>query len=74
MEEKELKERLMKESPEFKEVFELHQKYEKELDTFKQKSFLSDEDRIEIMELKKKKLALKDKMYFMMTEYSKSLQ
>ncbi|MBN1224765.1 MAG: hypothetical protein JXB23_16075 [Candidatus Aminicenantes bacterium] len=74
MEEKELKELLIKESKEFKKVFELHQKYEKELDKFKQKSFLTDKERLKETELKKKKLALKDKMYFMMTEYGKSLQ
>ena len=74
MEEKELKELLMKENEEFKEICELHQKYEDELGIFKQKGFLTEVERLKERELKKKKLALKDRMYFMMTEYSKSLQ
>jgi len=74
MEEKELKELLMKENEEFKEICELHQQYEDELGLFKQKGFLTEVERLKERELKKKKLALKDRMYFMMTEYSKSLQ
>ncbi len=33
---------------------------------------MNEEERMEEKKLKKKKLALKDKMYFLMTEYKKS--
>ena len=39
----------------------------------REKSFLTEEEKQEVIELKKKKLALKDKMYYLMTEYKKSL-
>jgi uncharacterized protein YdcH (DUF465 family) len=74
MGEKELKELLIKENEEFKEVYERHQKCEKELDQLKKKDFQTDQDRLKERELKKKKLALKDKMYVIMTNYKKSLQ
>lgn len=74
MEEKELKELLMRESEEFKEAYGRHQKCEKELDQLKKKDFLTDKDRIKERELKKKKLALKDKMYIIMSKYRESLR
>lgn len=74
MEEKELKELLLKENDEFRKAFQEHQKYEKKLEKFKKKSFLTEEERLEEKELKKKKLALKDRMYFLMIEHKKSLQ
>jgi uncharacterized protein YdcH (DUF465 family) len=39
----------------------------------KTKSYLTESERQEEKELKKKKLILKDKMYFLMSEYKKSL-
>jgi len=74
MGEKELKELLLKENEEFKKVFSLHQKYEKELKKLRESSYLTDDERLKEKELKKKKLGLKDKMYFIMTEYKKSLR
>ena len=73
MGEKELKKDLMQKNKDFREVVELHQKYDTELEKFKSKNYLSENEKLEIRELKKKKLALKDKMYVMMTEYKKSL-
>jgi uncharacterized protein YdcH (DUF465 family) len=73
MEEKELKELMLEKSEEFRKVYKQHQKYEKELERFKEKSFLTEEEKLKEKELKKKKLALKDRMYFMMTEFRKSL-
>jgi uncharacterized protein YdcH (DUF465 family) len=74
MGEKELKELLVKEDEEFKEVYERHQQCEKELDQLEKKDFLTDLDRLKVRELKKKKLSLKDKMYVIMTNYKKSRQ
>ena len=73
MEEKELKELMIKKNEDFKKIYKQHQKYEKELEKFKAKSFLSEEEKLKEKELKKKKLALKDRMYFMMIEFRKSL-
>ena len=73
MREKELKELLLKENEEFKKASLLHQQYEKKLDKLKAKSFLTETEKQEEKEIKKKKLALKDKMYYLMTEYKKSL-
>jgi uncharacterized protein YdcH (DUF465 family) len=72
MEEKELKELLLREHKEFREVFRKHQQCEKKLERLKKKSFLTEGERIEEKELKKKKLAFKDRMYFLMIEYRKS--
>ena len=74
MEEKELKELLLKENEEFKKAYNKHQQHERKLEKFKKKSFLTEEEKLEEKELKKKKLALKDRMYYLMTEYRKSLQ
>ena len=73
MEEKELKEFLARESPDFKRAFEEHQRCATALNTLTAKPFLTDEEKLEEKELKKKKLILKDKMYQMMFEYRKSL-
>lgn len=72
MEEKELKEIMLKESDEFRETYQEHQKYEKILEKLKKKGFLSDEEKLKEKEIKKKKLALKDKMYYLMSEFRKS--
>lgn len=73
MEEKELKAVLLKKSKEFRKAFDLHQKCERKLGKLEKKGYLTEEERLEEKELKKKKLALKDKMYFLMAEYRKSL-
>ena len=73
MREKELKERLLKENEEFRKANRLHQQYEKKLDKLKAKNFLTEAEKLQEKEMKKKKLALKDKMYYLMIEYKKSL-
>ena len=74
MEEKELKELLLKENEEFRKAYREHQQHEKKLEKLKKKSFLTEEEKLKEKELKKKKLALKDRMYYLMSEYRKSLQ
>jgi hypothetical protein len=73
MDEKELKELMLKRNQEFKKLYEEHQSYEKKLENFKNKSFLTEEEELEERELKKRKLALKDRMYLLMAEFRKSL-
>ncbi len=73
MREEEIKALLLKKNREFREANRLHQQYEKKLEKLKSKNFLTEAEKMEEKELKKKKLALKDRMYYMMTEYNKSL-
>ncbi len=74
MEEQEIKKRLLKENKEFQEAFKQHQKLEKMLSKFQAKSYLSEAERMKEKQLKKEKLVLKDKMYYLMTEFRKSIQ
>jgi len=74
MEEKEIKERLLKENQEFRNAFDQHQKLEKKLAKLQSKSYLTEEEKLKEKQLKKNKLLLKDKMYYMMNEYGKSLE
>ncbi len=72
MKEKELKELLLKKDEVFKKAYKQHKLLEKKLEKLKQKDFLTDVENMEEKELKKKKLFLKDKMYYLMTEYRKA--
>jgi hypothetical protein len=74
MDEKELKQRLSRENPEFKQVLDLHREYEQRLQELSDKTYMTDDEERELKELKKKKLVLKDRMYFWMTQYQKSLR
>lgn len=72
--ESEIKDILLKKNEEFKKAFRQHKGYEKKLESLKKKGYLSEEEKLEVRELKKKKLALKDKMYYLITEYRKSIR
>ncbi len=72
MDENELKELLLKENEDFKKLYQEHQSYDKKLKAFMTKGFLTEEDELKVKELKKRKLALKDRMYLMMAEFRKS--
>jgi uncharacterized protein YdcH (DUF465 family) len=72
MDEQTIKTRLLAENDEFRNVHEQHQKYEQELDRYKNKSFLTDEESMRMKEIKLKKLSLKDRMYAMMADFRKS--
>jgi uncharacterized protein YdcH (DUF465 family) len=73
MEERELKERMLRENEEFRRVFEEHRNFDRALEALRRKSAPSEEDLLAEKELKKKKLALKDRMYLMMAEYRGSV-
>ncbi len=73
MDEKELKELMIARSEEFKKLHEEHKKQEEKLRTYETRDFLSDAEKLEEKEIKKRKLVLKDRMYKMMTEFRKSL-
>lgn len=65
--------RLSQENPEFKKMLNLHREYESRLQELSDKAYLTEEEDREQKEIKKKKLVLKDRMYFLMTQYQKSL-
>jgi hypothetical protein len=69
MDETELKDLLLKESEEFRKLHEEHQSCKKKLEILMSKSFLTEDEKLEEREIKKLKLALKDRMYGLMTQY-----
>lgn len=71
MNEQALKELLLKEKEDFRELHNEHQECEKRLEILQLKSLLSEQEKLEERDLKKRKLALKDRMYRMMAEYQK---
>ena len=73
MEERELKERMLRENDEFRRIFEEHRDFELALEAISRKPSPSEEDLVAERDLKKKKLALKDRMYLMMAEYRRAL-
>ena len=67
-----LKEELMNQDAEFRELAREHTKYEQRLSELSALAYPSDEEQLEEITLKKKKLALKDQMYSMMSQYEKN--
>jgi uncharacterized protein len=67
-----IKEELINRDPEFRELAREHHKYEERLSELSALSYPSDEEQLEEITLKKKKLALKDQMYSIMLQYQKS--
>jgi len=67
--EEELIERLMRENMEFLKAKQAHAEFAKQLEELEKKPFLTPKDEMEIKILKKKKLALKDQMEKIMTQY-----
>jgi uncharacterized protein YdcH (DUF465 family) len=57
-----IRERLAEEDPNFRRLHLKHQEYEKRLEELQSSKFLTEEEKIEEVTIKKQKLALKDKM------------
>jgi uncharacterized protein YdcH (DUF465 family) len=72
MKEQELKELLSRENLEFRHVLEDHKACELELESLRRKTHPTDADVLAERNLKKRKLALKDRMYRIMQEYGKT--
>ncbi|HEX8098361.1 MAG TPA: YdcH family protein [Pyrinomonadaceae bacterium] len=66
-----LKEELMNSNPEFRELVREHGRYEERLSQLSALSYPSDEEQLEEITLKKKKLAIKDQIYSMMLQHQK---
>jgi len=71
MNEQELKELLLRENPEFRKVLEEHRTCEIELEKLRLKTHVTEADAVLERDLKKRKLALKDKMYQIMLDHEK---
>ena len=71
MNEQALKELMVRENEDFRKLHEEHQECEKRLEILQMKTLLSEQEKIEDRALKKRKLALKDRMYRMMAEFQK---
>ena len=66
-----LKEQLMMNNPEFRELVREHGRYEERLSELSALAYPSDDEQLEETTLKKKKLAIKDQMYSLMLEHEK---
>ncbi|HEK85591.1 MAG: DUF465 domain-containing protein [Candidatus Saccharicenans sp.] len=71
MREEEIKNILLRKSEEFRKIYEEHQRCESALKKIQAKGFLSEAERVEEKELKKKKLKLKDEMFRLMAQFQK---
>ena len=67
-----LKEELMNRDPEFRELAREHTRYEERLSELTSLAYPSDEEQLEEVTLKKKKLALKDQMYSLIMQHQKT--
>ena len=67
-----LKEELMNRDPEFRELAREHTRYEERLSELTALAYPSDEEQLEEVTLKKKKLVLKDQMYSIMMQHQKT--
>jgi uncharacterized protein YdcH (DUF465 family) len=67
-----VKEELMTRDPEFRELAREHTRYEQRLTELSALAYPSDEEQLEEITLKKKKLALKDQMYSIILQYQKN--
>ena len=66
-----LKEELINQDPEFRELAREHTRYEQRLSELSALAYPSDEEQLEEVTLKKKKLVLKDQMYTIMMQHQK---
>jgi len=67
-----LKEQLIASDPEFRELAREHGRYEQRLSELSSLQYPNDEEQLEEITLKKKKLAVKDQMHAIMQRYQKA--
>ena len=73
MKEEEIKEHLMSEDPEFRRLVEEHKQYEGRLSEIHGRHHITEQDHLEEIQLKKKKLHLKDQMNSMISKFRSEL-
>lgn len=67
-----VRDELIKENQNFRELVQQHQKFEKRLNELAELNYPNDDELLEETTLKKKKLNVKDEIYAIMQDYSKS--
>lgn len=67
-----VRDELIKINPNFRELVHQHQNYEKRLSELAHLTYPSDDEQLEEVTLKKKKLLIKDEIYAIMHDYSVS--
>ena len=67
-----VKDELMTSNSEFRELAREHGRYEERLSELSSLAYPSDEEQLEEVTLKKKKLAIKDQMYSLMLQHKKT--
>ena len=67
-----VRDELLKQNQTFRDLVQQHQDYEKRLNELAGLTYPNDEELLEESTLKKKKLSIKDEIYAMMSEYSKT--
>ena len=65
----EIKEILANENTDFRRLYDTHRGYDSRLQQLSSRPYLSAQEELEISELKKKKLILKDQMHQMMEQF-----
>jgi uncharacterized protein YdcH (DUF465 family) len=65
---------LLADNEEFRKLAEEHRQYSKRLESLTEKRFLSDDEKVEEIRLKKLKLRLKDKMETIEQQFRQTLQ
>ena len=73
MKEEDIKEHLMSENPEFRRLAEEHKQYNGRLEELHNRHHMIDHDHLEEIQLKKKKLHLKDQMNAMISKFRSEL-
>ncbi len=67
-----VRDELIKENQTFRDLVQRHQKYEQRLTELAELTYPNDDELVEETTLKKKKLVIKDEIYAIMQDYSKS--
>ena len=67
-----VRDELLKQNQTFRDLVQQHQDYEKRLNELAGLTYPNDDELLEESTLKKKKLSIKDEIYAMMNEYSKT--
>ncbi len=67
-----VRDELIKSNPNFRELVNQHETFEKRLSELAHLTYPNDDEQLEEVTLKKKKLALKDEIYAMMQEHTVS--
>ncbi len=73
MKEDEIKEHLMSANPEFRRLVEEHKQYDGQLEQLLSRHHRTEQDRLDEIRLKKKKLQLKDQMNSMIQKFRNEL-